>query len=100
LSTSKSKKRQKLKPWWRSSRNRNKIWGVLFSVLAVAALGGFAWLALSSGGRGTTGGEQPIPVGEQVQPFTLPNIVSDRDFSLDDNLGKREIVVVGYMGFF
>lgn len=100
MSTSKSKKHHKPKSWWRSSRHRNKIGGLLFSILAVAAVGGFAWLALSGGGREGTGGDNFVALGKEGSGIRLPDIVSRRDVSVDDYVGEKEIVIVGYMGFF
>jgi peroxiredoxin len=88
----------KTKPWWRHPRNRNKVWLGLLGGIAILAVAAFLWLATSGDHQG--GSEGPIPVGQQVQPFELPDIVSGQTVSLDDYLGKEEIVVVGYMGFF
>jgi Peroxiredoxin len=44
--------------------------------------------------------EAPIPSGGQVNSFELPDVVSGRQVSLADDLGKRDIVLVSYMGFF
>lgn len=91
--------RKRTQSWWRTSKGRNKVWFVLLPALAFAAVGGLAWLSLNGGHTGS-GGESPIPIGHQVQSFQLPNVVSGRDFSLSDDLGKKKIVVVGYMGFY
>jgi hypothetical protein len=72
----------------------------LLGLIAVVGVGGFAWAALQGGQHSAGGGEEPIPVGQQVEPFELPDIASGRDFSTDEYLGKQEIVLVGYMGFF
>jgi peroxiredoxin len=39
-------------------------------------------------------------IGQQVNTFELPDVVSGETFSLADYLGKRDIVLVSYMGFF
>ena len=96
MSKPKSKKRQGSKQWWRSSKNRNKVWFPLFAVLAVVAIGGSIWLAVQGG----QGGAKPITPGQSVEAFTLPDIVSGRNVSMADYLGKQPVVVVGYMGFF
>jgi len=97
LSKPKSKKRQGSKQWWRSSKNRNKVWFPLFAVLAVVAIGGFIWWLAVQGGQD---GDKPITPGQSVEAFTLPDIVSGRSVSMADYLGKQPVVVVGYMGFF
>jgi len=99
MSGTRSRKPQNTKPWWRYSRNRNKVWLALLSLPAAVGIAGFVWLA-SQGGHQSAGGEDPIPVGQQLQPFELPDVVSQRNVSLGDYLGKQEIVIVGYMGFF
>src|SRR6266542_3812187 len=38
--------------------------------------------------------------GEQIQPFQLPDLASGRNFSLTDYLGKQDIALVSYMGWF
>lgn len=88
---------QRPKPWWSERRNRNRIWLGLFGPLAVAAVGLFIWFS-TQGGNQMSG--EPIPVGEQVEAFELPDVVSGDTFSLADYLGKQDIVIVGYMGFF
>jgi hypothetical protein len=46
-------------------------------------------------------GESAVPSkGEQVASFQLPDVVSGRDFQLSEYLGKKDIVIVSYMGFF
>ena len=46
------------------------------------------------------GEDDPVAIGQSVEPFTLPDIVSGQEVSLGDYLGKQEIVIVSYMGFF
>jgi Peroxiredoxin len=73
----------------------------LFRGLALAVVGvagivvGVAWLRGSANTM-----EAPIPSGGQVNSFELPDVVSGRQVSLADDLGKRDIVLVSYMGFF
>lgn len=86
------------KPWWRYRRNRNKVWLGLFGTLGVAAIALFVWFATQGGNR--MGGEGSIPIGGQVEAFELPDVASGDTFSLADHLGKQDIVIVGYMGFF
>ena len=95
---SKTSSKNKTTSWWRHSRNRNKIWGALFVALAVFGLGAFAWLAFQGGQMG--GDDDAIAIGRPAEQFTLPDIVSGEEVSLSDYLGKEDIVVVGYMGFF
>lgn len=100
MSKTKSQKHA-ARSWWRYSRNRNKVWFPLLAVLAIASISGLAWLASQgkNGGSGATG-EEPIPMGQQVQAFQLPDVVSGRQVSLADYIGKQGVVIVGYMGFF
>ena len=89
---------QRPKPWWSKRRNRNNVWLGLLGVLGVAAAALFVWFATVGGTH--TGGGQPIVAGAQVQAFELPDVVSGGTFSLGDYLGKKDIVLVSYMGFF
>lgn len=84
---------KKGKTWWRYARNRNRVWLGLFVALVGVAVAGFVWIAAQGGG-----GEPAV--GEQVEAFELPEVVSGETFSLSDYLGKKDIVVVSYMGFF
>jgi hypothetical protein len=100
VSKSKSHKAtQQAQPWWSKRRNRNRVWLGLFGTLGVAAVALFVWFA-TQGENHLAGGEQPIPIGEQVAAFELPDVASGDTFSLADHLGKQDIVIVGYMGFF
>lgn len=90
--------KQAARAWWRSRRNRNKIWGPLLGLFGIVAVGGFLWIAISGGGQPAAEGE--IPVGESVAGIELTDIVSGRESALDDYVGEGEIVIVGYMGFF
>lgn len=98
MSTIKSKRERQTRPWWLTSRGRNKIWFGLFVLAAVVVVGGFAWLSISGGSPG--GGEGSVPVGQQVEPFKLQDIASGRTVSSADYLGRQDVVIVGYMGFF
>ncbi len=86
---------QKTKPWWRYRRNRNKVWLGLFGALGAAAVALFIWFAT----QGASSPKAP-EAGKQVQAFQLPEVVSGTTFSLADSLGKKDIVIVSYMGFF
>jgi peroxiredoxin len=69
--------------------------------LAMAAIGAVAiFVGVACGGGSASPTEAPIPSGHQVTSFELPDVVSGRQVSLADDLGKRDIVLVGYMGFF
>ncbi|MBI4571269.1 MAG: redoxin domain-containing protein [Chloroflexi bacterium] len=86
---------QRAKPWWSKRKNRNRVWLSLLISLAVVAVGGFMWLATQG-----SGGMNEPSIGQQVNAFELPDVVSGQTFSLADYLGKRDIVLVSYMGFF
>jgi len=69
----------------------------LLALLVTVVIG----VACQSGGDDETGsGEAQIPVGQQVQAFQLPDVVSGRQVSLADYIGNQDVVIVGYMGFF
>lgn len=73
----------------------------LFRGLALAVIGAVGIVVgVACGGGSASPTEAPIPSGHQVQSFELPDVVSGRQVSLADDLGKRDIVLVGYMGFF
>jgi peroxiredoxin len=86
---------QRAKPWWSKRRNRNRVWMGLLISLVVVAVGGFLWLATQG-----SGGMNEPSVGQQVNAFELPDVASGETFALADYLGKRDIVLVSYMGFF
>ncbi len=86
---------QKTKPWWRYRRNRNKVWLGSAVSLAAVAIGAFVWFATQG-----MGNSKAPEAGQPVQAFELPDVVSGKTFSLADYLGKKDIVIVSYMGFF
>jgi hypothetical protein len=83
------------KPWWSKRRNRNRVWLGLFGTLVIAVVALFVWFA-TQGSMGTP----EAKTGQQVEAFALPDVVSGETFSLADYLGKQDIVLVSYMGFF
>ena len=85
---------QRAKPWWSKRKNRNRVWMSLLISLVFVAVGLFAWLATQG-----SGGMNEPSVGQGVNAFELPDVVSGQTFSLADYLGKRDIVLVSYMGF-
>jgi flagellar basal body-associated protein FliL len=87
MSTAKPPKgEKKAKPW---------VWMGLLAFLAVAAIAVVVSFAMQRSGE-----RQEPEVGHQVQPFQLPDVISGITFSLDDYLGKEDVVLVSYMGFF
>lgn len=86
---------QKTKPWWRSLRSRNRVWLGVLGTLVIAVVALFFWFAAQR-----SMGTPEAKTGQQVEPFELPNVVSGETCSLADYLGKKDIVVVSYMGFF
>ena len=87
--------KQNTQPWWRYRKNRNKVWLGLVVGLAGVAIGAFVYFATQ--GMDSQKGPE---AGQPVQAFELPDVVSGKTFSLADYLGKKDIVVVSYMGFF
>ena len=70
-------------------------------LLILAVIGGVVWaVSQGTGGNGEGGGGGLQVTGQQVQPFELPDVVSGRPVSLADYLGKKDIVMVSYMGWF
>lgn len=65
----------------------------LVVLLVVAAM---TWSEL----RGGPGARDEIPVGEQIEAFTLPDVVTGQPYEVGSAHGERPIVVVSYMGFF
>ena len=82
------------KRWWGKRRNRNRVWLGLVGGLAVTAVSLFLWFATQSLDA------PEADSGQQVNSFELPDVVSGESFSLADYLGKQDIVIVSYMGFF
>ncbi len=75
---------------------RTLLRGLAMAVIGAVAI--FVGVACRGGSASPT--EAPIPSGHQVTSFELPDVVSGRQVSLSNDLGKRDIVLVGYMGFF
>lgn len=97
MSTSANSRRKgATKSWWAYRKNRNRIWLSLVAIGAVAIVV-FVWTSRSSGGVMTGGG---IPVGKQVQAVQLEDSRSGQMFDLGQYLGKKDIVLVAYMGEF
>ena len=63
-------------------------------VVLLVLLGGLLWLRSRS--ASTSVEERPLLIAQQP----LPEAVSGRSFMLADYLGKQDVVVVSYMGFF
>lgn len=76
-------------------RSSRKVLLLAVVALALAASVGVGWL-LTKGAMD----EPRVANGEPVSPFQLPDLVSGRTYSLGEYLGKQEIVVVSYMGWF
>ena len=88
--------RESRRPRWRSSVVRSGANWLLFSVMVAAFVAGAVYLT-----RGTSNApEEAASVGEQVAPFELPDVVTGRSVPLAGYLGKQEIVIVSYMGWF
>lgn len=83
------------RPWWRGSTARLGASWLLFSLVITVSIGGVVYLT-----RESNGPEKAATAGEQVKPFELPDAVTGRNVSLAGYLGKQEIVIVSYMGWF
>jgi len=75
---------------------RNVAWLATIALIA-AAMAGVVWLRVVTGQRA---GDKTVSLGEPLRSFQLPDLVHNRTFSLADDLGKREVVIVSYMGWF
>jgi peroxiredoxin len=85
------------KPWWAYRRNRNKVWLGLVAVGAIVLVAGWFWL----NSRGTSmQPEAAVPVGKQVSAVKLEDSRTGQMFDLGQYLGKKDIVLVAYMGEF
>ena len=67
----------------------------LLGTLVIAAGALFVWFATQGAGN-----PKAPEAGQPVQAFELPDVVSGKTFALADYLGKKDIVMVSYMGFF
>jgi peroxiredoxin len=85
------------KPWWRYSRNRNKVWLGLVATGAIVLVVGWIWLS----NRGMNmQSEASVPVGKQVNAVQLEDSRTGQMFDLGQYVGKKDIVLVAYMGEF
>jgi peroxiredoxin len=82
-----------------SDQMRSKRTLIRCLALTVIAAAGLLFGAACAGSGGSSN-EAPIPSGAQVSSFELPDVVSGQQVSLAGDIGKRDIVLVGYMGFF
>ncbi len=83
------------KSWWRS--RRNKMWLGLVAIGAIALVVGWFWL----NNRGmSVQTEASVPVGKQVNAVKLEDSRTGQMLDLGQYVGKKDIVLVGYMGEF
>ena len=93
MSRTKARKRRAGPP--RNQRTRIRSWLPLLGVALVGLVAAAVYVWTTTGTPDKAG-----TVGGQVRPFELPDVVSGRNVSLADYLGQKEIVIVGYMGWF
>lgn len=81
--------------------------GVASLVLVlVVSVGGFIWIQSRSsgdeaaGGMSGMGGNSSVPIGQKVQSVKLEDSRTGAMFDLGEYLGKKDIVLVSYMGYF
>lgn len=86
------------KPWWRTSRGRNRVWLTLL-VIGVTSGGVYLWANRQNGTNETMGAEG-VPLGAAVKSVELEDSRSGQMFDLGQYLGKRDVVIVAYMGEF
>lgn len=87
----------KTKHWWAYRKNRNKVWLGLVAIGTLVVIAFFWTLSRGAGGVMTEG---DIPVGKQVQAVQLEDSRTGEMFDLGQLLGKRDILIVAYMGEF
>jgi peroxiredoxin len=66
-------------------------------IMAVSLALTTLWLRTRHTGQGAVSTQV---LGAQVHPFQLPDLVSGKTISLGDYLGKQDVVLVSYMGWF
>lgn len=87
----------KTKPWWRYRRNRMRLWAVL-AIAGIAAVAAVLWISNQRSSDMMTAGS--VPIGKQVKAATLEDSRDGQMFDLGQYLGKKDIVIVAYMGEF
>ncbi len=98
MSTAAGKSRgAKAKSWWARRRNRSKIWLGVAGAGLMAIVAGWFWLSNQDTGVMSEGN---APVGAPVQAVQLEDSRTGEMFDLSQYLGKKDIVVVAYMGDF
>lgn len=91
---------------WRSHLKRERFWIASFVLVLLVSTGGFVWIQSqrtgndAAGSAGGMGGDSSVPIGQKVQPVKLEDSRSGATFDLGEYLGKKDVVVVSYMGYF
>ena len=93
----KRRKEQASKSWWSDRRNRIRLWVALLAG-GVVAVGVLFWIT-SQSSSGITN-EDTVPVGKQVDAVKLEDSRTGQTFDLGQYVGKRDTVIVAYMGEF
>ena len=96
----KSAEKRKGAPRRRSAQppsGRNRFWVALVGIGLISLVGTIAW-RLSQNYSTTT--ETAVPVGASIKSIQLEDSRTGRLFDLGQYLGKRDIVIVAYMGEF
>lgn len=82
--------------WWQSRRGRRRLFVALAIMGAFVLVAGFVWL--NGRGGGMSGGG--VPIGARVQAPSLEDSRTGKMFDLSQDIGKKDVVVVSYMGDF
>lgn len=90
-------KPQHPKAWWQYRRNRNKVWIGLASAGVFVLIAGWFWLNSRDMSIQPDGN---APVGTSVNAVSLEDSRTGQPFDLGQYLGKKDIVLVAYMGDF
>lgn len=97
MTTRSGKAQQRSKPWWARRRNRSKVGLAVLGAGLVGIVALVVWMRAPGTGVMSEG---EVPIGRQVEAVQLEDSRTGEMFDLGQYLGKRDIVVVAYMGDF
>ena len=83
-------------PWWAQHNLRGTANWFLFGLVIGAVIAGVVYFS----DRASDAPEEAAAIGEPVKPFELPNVATGGNVALADYVGKQEVVIVSYMGWF
>lgn len=86
--------------WWARRRNRMNIWTGVLLVVLIGAVGVFWASTRRSSSSLSPSAAGAVPVGQKVDPVKLEDSRTGGTFDLGEYVGKKDIVLVAYMGDF